>query len=301
MFRLNLKLLSIISALLLLTPAYSQVYSLPEPGSRLIGQRLQHEIKEGDYLHAISQQYNIGLIGLMASNPTVDPFLPLPGTIIELPTSMILPDTEYKGIVINLPELRLYYFPKNTNDVHVFPVGIGREGRKTPQMNSFVKSKIKDPVWIPTKATRDEYLKKYKTVLPQKMAAGERNPLGNYALRLGYGYSNYLIHGTNQNFGIGMRISAGCIRMNPDDIEWLYHNVATNEPVTIINKPVKFAVEPNGHYMLEVHSPLSSESLGDNLNTGEIMDKFQDKDRIDVMAVNKALLLHYGLPMKISI
>ena len=304
MFKLTLKQLSIlfiISTFLLLKPAHSQLYPLPESGSRLIGERLQYEIKQGDYLHAISQQYNIGLIALMASNPTVDPFLPLPGTILELPTSMILPDTEYKGIVINLPELRLYYFPKNGNDVHVFPVGIGREGRKTPQMNSFVKTKIKDPVWIPTAATRDEYLKKYKTVLPHSIEAGEQNPLGKYALRLGYGHGNYLIHGTNQNFGIGMRISAGCIRMNPDDIEWLYHNVAAYEPVTIINKPIKVTVEPNGHHILEVHSPLSSESLGDGLNAGDIMDNFQDKNRVDEMAVNKALLLHYGLPINISI
>lgn len=291
----------VIISLLLPELLYSQPYTLPESGSRLIGQRIQHKVEVGDYFHSISQDYNIGLIALMASNPTVDPFLPPPGTILELPTVMLLPDTAYKGIVINLPELRLYYFPKNTNKVHVFPVGIGREGRKTPQMNSFVKTKLKDPVWTPTATTRTEYLEKYKTVLPQIIRAGERNPLGSFALRLAYGQSDYLIHGTNQSFGIGMRISAGCIRMNPDDIEWLYNNVEINESVKIINTPIKFTIEPNGQQFLEVHSPLSSETLSGGFNVVDIINKLEDKNSIDKRAVKKALLLHYGLPVNVNI
>ncbi|QUM76508.1 L,D-transpeptidase family protein [Moritella sp. 24] len=287
--------------LLLTETVYSKSYPLPETNSRLIGHRTQHKVVVGDYFHSISKSYNIGMIALMASNPSVDPFLPPPDTILELPTYMLLPDAEYKGIVINLPELRLYYFPNNSDEVHVFPVGIGREGRKTPKMNSFIKTKLKDPVWTPTAKTRAEYLEKHKTVLPQIVQAGEHNPLGNFALQLAYGKSNYLIHGTNQNFGIGMRISAGCIRMNPEDIEWLYNNVTVNEPVKIINNSIKLALEPNGQLLLEVHSPLSSETPDKEVDSVDIMNQFSDRSRIDKNAVKEALLFHTGLPIDVTI
>lgn len=279
----------------------AQQYTLPSSGSRLIGEQIQHKVQVGDYFHSLSQHYNIGLIALMASNPSVDPFLPLPGTRLEIPTFMLLPDVAYQGIVINLPELRLYYFPKNTNEVHVFPVGIGREGRETPQMKSVVQSKLKDPVWTPTQTTRTEYLEKYKMVLPRVVPAGKHNPLGNFALRLAYGQRNYLIHGTNSDFGIGMRTSAGCIRMNPNDIEWLYNNVKVNEPVRIINRPIKFTLEPDGQNLLEVHSPLSSKELNRLGNTIEVINSLNDNNNVDSHAVKEALLLHYGLPINVNI
>ena len=300
----KLKVLSrpfVILCLLFAGSVNAQQYTLPSPGSRLIGERIEHKVQVGDYFHSLSQQYNIGLIALMASNPTVDPFLPLPGTRLDLPTLMLLPDVEHKGIVINLPELRLYYFPNNTNKVHVFPVGIGREGRETPQMNSFVKTKLKDPVWTPTPTTRAEYLEKYKMVLPRIVEAGKHNPLGSFALQLAYGQSNYLIHGTNTDFGIGMRISAGCIRMNPDDIEWLYNNIMVNETVRIINTPIKFTLEPNGQRFLEVHSPLSSEIWHNKESGSDVINQLREDNSVDKSAVNKAILMHYGLPINVNI
>jgi len=291
----------VILCLLLAECVSAQQYLLPESGSRLIGERVRHSVQKGDYFHSLSQQYNIGLIALMASNPTVDPFLPLPGTKLDLPTLMLLPDVERKGIVINLPELRLYYFPNDSNKVHVFPVGIGREGRETPQMNSFVKTKIKDPVWTPTPTTRAEYLDKYKMVLPRIVQAGKHNPLGSFALQLAHGHSNYLIHGTNKGFGIGMRVSAGCIRMNPDDIEWLYNNVKVNVPVRIINKPIKLALETNGQQLLEVHSPLSSELMDKEDSSFDVINQLKNNNLVDKAIVNKALQLHHGLPINISI
>lgn len=300
-FNLNVKVL-VALIIAFSTPAYALEYDLPKPGSRLIGERIIHKVQVGDYFHSLSEQYNIGLIALMASNPGIDPFLPTPGSKLELPTVMLLPDVERKGIVINLPELRLYYFPANTSKVYVFPVGIGREGRETPEMNSFVKTKLKDPTWTPTSSTRSEYLRKYKMVLPRRVSAGKYNPLGQFALQLAYGHSNYLIHGTNKGFGIGMRISAGCIRMNPDDIEWLYNNVQVNELVKVINTPIKFALEPNGQGWLEVHSPLSSEELtSEGRDTTELINQLENDNSIDRSAVDKALLLHYGVPINVNI
>ncbi len=282
---------------------WSAVFTLPEKGSRLIGENELYEVKTGDYFHAIAQFHNVGLLALMASNPGIDPFLPTPGIQLRIPSSMLLPDVGYRGIVINLPELRLYYFPQGTSKVYVFPIGIGRIGRGTPLMRTKVKARILNPSWTPNKRTREDYFAQHGHELPKVIPAGEDNPLGKHALQLAFGRSNYLIHGTNKNFGIGMRVSAGCIRMNPDDIAWLFEQVAIGESVRVINQPIKMSIEANGEHILEVHSPLSKDN-GEaeyNFKVVERVAKFVGKSSVDEQLVKKALLLHNGLPVKVDI
>ena len=134
----------------------ANVYSLPAQGGRLIGELQTHVVQKGDYFKTIAEQYNIGILELMETNPGVDPFLPTPGSQLVIPTQMLLPDVPRKGIVINLPELRLYYFPKNGREVHVFPVGIGRVGRETPEMTTKIKSRIPNPCLLYTSDAADE-------------------------------------------------------------------------------------------------------------------------------------------------
>ena len=259
------------------------MYPIPENGSRLIGSHELYKVRPGDYFHSIARFYNIGLIALMESNPGIDPLLPPLGAKLQIPIRMLLPDVPYRGIVINLPEFRLYYFPKGTNKVHVFPVGIGRIGRSTPVMQSRVMSKVKNPSWIPNARIRADHLAKYGKELPSIVPPGEDNPLGDYALQLEFGQNNYWIHGTNQNFGIGMRVSAGCIRMNPEDIAWLFEQITVDEEVRIINQPIKIATEPNGEKIVEVHSPLSenNEQTEYDLNKLDKIIKFNKQDKID--------------------
>ncbi|MDG2664378.1 L,D-transpeptidase family protein, partial [Vibrio parahaemolyticus] len=207
--------LSLVSGL-----SFAKMYELPEDGSRLIGRLENHVVQEGETMANIAKLYDVGMLGLMAANKGVDPFLPEEGHVLTIPTQLILPDVPYKGIVINLAELRLYYFPKGEDIVHVFPVGIGRIGRDTPVMTTRISQKRPNPTWTPPASIRAEY--KAKGIdLPAVVPAGPDNPLGMFALRLAYGNGEYLIHGTNKDFGIGMRVSAGCIRMDPSDIEWL--------------------------------------------------------------------------------
>ena len=293
----------IITTMLIPVPAAATAYPIPENGARLIGEHELYKVGPGDYFHSIARFYNIGLIALMESNPGIDPFLPPLGTKLQIPIRMLLPDVPYRGIVINLPEFRLYYFAKGTNKVHVFPVGIGRIDRPTPIMQSRVKSKVKNPSWKPNARIRADYLAKYGKELPHIVPAGEDNPLGEYALQLAFGDNDYYIHGTNQNFGIGMRVSAGCVRMNPEDIAWLFEQVTVNEEVRIINQPIKIAAEPNGEYILEVHSPLPA-TKGEkeyDLNTLDEIVKFNKQDEIDNNEVKKALLLHQGIPVNVDI
>ncbi|MEZ9594548.1 L,D-transpeptidase family protein [Shewanella sp. 10N.261.52.F9] len=282
--------------------SFANVYPIAQDGSRLVGELQQHVVQKGDYFQTISKQYNIGILELMQSNPGVDPFLPTPGTTLLIPTKMLLPDVPRKGVVINLAELRLYYFPKGGKEVHVFPVGIGRVGRETPEMVTKIKSRIPNPSWTPPASIRKEHLEERGEVLPRVVPAGPDNPLGKFAIQLSYGDGSYLIHGTNKDFGIGMRVSAGCIRLNPDDIEWLFDKVKYGEQVTIINETVKTSTEPDGRQLIEVHSPLSTADGGDNtvreMKRGVV--EFIGKDEVDYTKANDALLSQAGIPVNIQ-
>lgn len=158
--------------------------------------------------------------------------------------------------MVNLAELRLYYFVPDSNIVHIFPVGIGRIGRDTPEMETSISQKRPHPTWTPPQSIRDEHKAKGEE-LPAVVPAGPDNPLGDYALRLAYGNGEYLIHGTNKDFGIGLRVSSGCIRMEPKDIDWLFHHVNTGLKVKIINEPVKVTLEPDRSVYVEAHEPLT--------------------------------------------
>ncbi|PSW16000.1 peptidase [Photobacterium rosenbergii] len=232
-------------------------YQKPDADSKLVGVMEYYQVVRGDSLLDIANKYNIGLLQLMAANPGVDPFLPTPGSLLTVPMQLVLPNAKRQGIVINLAELRLYYFPKDSDRMYVFPIGIGRVGRETPKMTTSISQMIEDPTWTPTANIRKEYREKHNIELPAVVPAGPENPMGEYAMRLSYGSGQYLIHGTNKDFGIGMRVSSGCIRMNPWDVEWLFNQVGRGTRVQIINQPVKHTVEPDGSVYVEVHEPLS--------------------------------------------
>ncbi len=191
---------------------------------------------------------------MLEANPGVDPFLPQSGTRLVVPQQLILPDTVRKGIVVNVAEMRLYYYPPGSNTVEVFPIGIGQAGRETPRnWVTAVERKQEGPTWSPTPNTRREYAKEGKT-LPAFVPAGPDNPMGLYAIYIG---RLYAIHGTNSNFGIGLRVSQGCIRLRNHDIKYLFDNVPTGTRVQLIDQPVKVTTEPDGSRWVEVHEPLS--------------------------------------------
>ena len=191
---------------------------------------------------------------------------------------MLLPFISREGIVINLPELRLYYFSPEENKVHVFPVGIGREGLKTPLTSTLITEKRKDPIWRPTQEMQDRYFAEHGKYLAKEVPAGPNNPFGKYALRLGT--SEYLIHGSNKRFGIGMRASSGCVRMYDDDIEWLFNNIPLNTKVRIINQPVKMSYEQGDSQLIEIHQPLTDvEATKSNIILTKAVQRFVGTSR----------------------
>ncbi|WP_110456064.1 L,D-transpeptidase family protein [Shewanella algidipiscicola] len=291
--------------ILWLLPCYTlaNVYSLPTNGGRLIGELQTHVVQQGEFFKTIAAQYNVGILELMETNPGIDPFLPTPGTELTIPTLMLLPDVPRQGIVINLPELRLYYFPENGREVHVFPVGIGRVGRETPEMVTKIKSRIPNPSWTPPASIRADHLRERGEVLPRVVPAGPDNPLGQYAMQLSYGDGSYLIHGTNKDFGIGMRVSAGCIRLNPNDIEWLFNQSKYGDNVRVINQAVKISAEPDGRHIIEVHSPLSEsedETSNKVITLNSQMVQFISQDKVDRAKANDAILTQNGIPVLIT-
>jgi L,D-transpeptidase YcfS len=287
-----------------ITAANATEYPLPPANSRLIGEDTAYTVpNDGRPLEAIAADYKIGLLGMLEANPDVDPYLPSPGSVLTIPTQMLLPDTLREGIVINLAELRLYYYPKGQNKVIVYPIGIGQLGRETPAMTTAVSQKIPNPTWTPTANIRKHYLAD-GVVLPAVVPAGPDNPMGLFALRLAAGRGEYLIHGTNANFGIGMRVSSGCIRLRPDDIEALFSSVPKGTRVQIVNEPVKYAVEPDGKRYVEVHQPLSRVDSDDpqtmSIEISSSLQKFIDDSQTDAQVVQDTIVRRAGMPILVT-
>jgi L,D-transpeptidase ErfK/SrfK len=236
--------------------AFALTYPLPPEGSRLVGEPITITVPEGNTLplEAFAAQYELGLSNMLEANPGVDPFLPKAGTQLVIPQQLILPPTVREGIVVNVAEMRLYYYPPGTNTVEVLPIGIGQAGRETPRnWVTAVERKQEGPTWSPTANTRRAYAAEGKT-LPAFVPAGPDNPMGLYAIYIG---RLYAIHGTNSNFGIGLRVSQGCIRLRNNDIKYLFDTVPVGTRVQLIDQPVKETTEPDGSRWLEVHEPLS--------------------------------------------
>ncbi|MCM7620007.1 L,D-transpeptidase [Enterobacter vonholyi] len=236
--------------------AFAVTYTLPPEGSRLVGTPIIITVPEGNKLplEAFAAQYGQGLSNLLEANPGVDPFLPKSGTRLTIPQQLILPDTVREGIIVNAAEMRLYYYPPGGNTVEVLPIGIGQAGRETPRnWVTAVERKQEGPTWSPTPNTRRAYAAEGKT-LPAFVPAGPDNPMGLYAIYIG---RLYAIHGTNSNFGIGLRVSQGCIRLRNNDIKYLFDNVPVGTRVQLIDRPVKVTTEPDGSRWVEVHEPLS--------------------------------------------
>lgn len=281
------------------------VYLLPLDNSRLIGNNTTHTvIHDGGSLEAIADKYKIGLLAMLEANPSTDLWLPRPGTVLTIPSQMLLPDTLRKGIIINLAELRLYYYPKGGGTVIVYPIGIGQLGRNTPIMLTSISQKIINPTWTPTANIRKIYLKEQGIILPAVVPAGRKNPMGLYALRLAAGNGTYLIHGTNANFGIGMRVSSGCIRLRPDDIEALFNSVSVGTRVQVINEPIKVAEGPYGKRYLEVHQPLSHSEKDDPkklpISFNASIAKFVAHPATDLTVVKQVVERRSGMPVLVN-
>ncbi len=234
-------------------------FDLADEAQSVIGEPQVVFTRSQDTLSDLAREYGLGYDEIIAANPGVDPWLPGEGTAIVLPTQYVLPASNRSGVVLNIATRRLFYFPEpaegETPYVLTYPIGIGRVGWETPVGETTVVSKAKDPSWWPPASVRKEHAE-LGNPLPSIVPPGPDNPLGHRVLKLDM--PGYLIHGTNQPYGVGMRVSHGCVRLYPENIEYLYEHVDVGESVTIINEPYQFG-HRDGLLYFEAHAPLEDD------------------------------------------
>jgi L,D-transpeptidase ErfK/SrfK len=256
-----------------------------------------------DTLLEVARRFDLGYVELVAANPGIDPWLPGEGTEVILPTIHLLPDAKPEGIVINLGDMRLYYFEGPGQPPRSYPIGIGREGLLTPIGATEIVRKRKDPVWRPTPRMRAE-----DPTLPEVVLAGPDNPMGTRAMYLGW--SQYAIHGTNKPAGIGRRSSSGCIRMYPEDAEELYDLVEVGTKVTVVDQPIKLGWI-NGEIFMDAHS---TQTQSDQIEIsgqfeprlpGSVVDRVvafaeEEAHRLDWSRIRQAVMERRGYPIRIT-
>lgn len=288
-------------------PAPVEQHVLPKPESDLVGRIRSATVRDEETLLDIAREQGIGQEEILNANPDVDRWLPTPGTEVIIPGRRLLPDAARKGIVINLPEYRLYYFPEparksGPREVITVPISVGRMDWKTPLGLTRITGKQKNPSWTPPASIRAEH-EADGDVLPRVVPPGPDNPLGAYALRLGI--PGYLIHGTDKEFGVGMRVTHGCMRLLPEHIEALFRLAPVGTPVRLMNQPIKLGWGPDALY-LEVHPPLEEDDRPVELLIAETLDEIRLRLStrpdlaLDEVMVSIAIIEKSGLPVPIT-
>ncbi len=280
-------------------------YPLSPADDDLIGEIQNVQARADDTLLDIARRYDLGQDEILLANPDVDRWMPGEGAEVVLPTRFILPRADRKGVVLNLPEMRLYYFTRSEllsePQVISYPVSVGRMDWNTPLGMATIARKDRDPAWYPPESLKLEAIEKGDP-LPDVVPPGPENPLGRYALRLSI--PGYLIHSTNKPFGVGMRVTHGCVRMYPEDIEEFFPLVPVRTMVQLVNQPVKLGWQ-NKTLFLEVH-PLMEEDQEKNQDLSctaykMILDTIENKDAIlDIKSIKKALEEKNGIPVPIT-
>ena len=276
------------------------------PESDMIGELRQVAAAHEDTLLDLARDNGLGYVEMIAANRGIDPWVPGESTAVVLPTAHILPDAERQGLVVNLGEHRLYYFGPPGSEPVTFPLGVGREGWGTPLGTTEIVRKKERPTWYPPESIRAE-----KPHLPKVVPPGPSNPLGSHALY--FGWPKYLIHGTNMPWGVGRRVSHGCIRLYPEDIERLFEIVPIGTPVAVIDQPIKIGWF-DGELYVEAHPDAAQ---ADELeSTGRITSADADshadalyriktragsaQDRLDWSLIRKALEERSGVPVRVT-
>jgi L,D-transpeptidase ErfK/SrfK len=283
--------------------ARADTVPLPPSDVDLIGQVQVVTARHEDTLLDIARRGGLGYTEIKMANRGVDPWMPGEGTQVVLPTQHILPMAPREGIVINIPEMRLYYYlPARGGipQVESYPISIGRYDWRSPLGVTQITQKVPNPTWTPPESIRIEHAAK-GDILPPVVPAGPDNPLGQFALRLGV--PGYLIHGTNKPYGIGMRVTHGCLRLYPEDIATLFNQVTPGVKVNFVSQPYKIG-QAFGVTYLEVHHPLKEEKGRREGALGEIARLLANRGvataDVDWVAVRRELAKPTGIPVPIT-
>ncbi len=268
--------------------ARASLYPLPTDGSSVIGADTNVTTVYEDTLPDLAHRYSLGYYEIIRANPGLDVWIPGAGKQVTLPGRHILPAGPREGIVVNLPEHRLYYFPRPQGHEHpiviTYPVSIGKMDWHTPLGETHVIAKIVHPAWYPPESIRKEHAAN-DDPLPKLVPPGPNNPLGDYALRLGAGRGEYMIHGTNNPTAVGMAVTHGCIRMYPEDVAALFALIPVGTKVRLVNEPLKIAWV-DGQLYLEAHPPVDEEGQSVEPNLQQLSQRLQEVLGNDTAAIH---------------
>ncbi len=279
-----------LTLILILLPfgSIAEVYELPPPGNDVIGAVTIVRARADDTLIDIARRHGLGYEDIVRANPQVDTWLPGEGTEVVLPTRYVLPPVERRGLILNLAEYRLYYFPEPRDGeaavVMTYPMSIGRMDWETPLGLTSIVAKATNPTWYPPASVIAEHAAD-GDLLPRVVPPGPQNPLGKHAMRLGL--PGYLIHGTNRPAGVGMRVTHGCIRLFPEDIGFLFGEIGIDTPVRIINTPVKIGWDGDVlivevHQVLETMPPVAADEVEDG-DTETVVEPSLSRDKLTLL------------------
>jgi L,D-transpeptidase ErfK/SrfK len=282
-------------------PVKAYFFSLDRSNlSTLIGQARSYTFAKGDTLYDVARHLGLGINGITEAFPALDVWLPTEGETLEFPTSWLLPDSDYQGIVVNIPEMRVYYFPKHREHLRTvitYPVGLGRDDWHTPTGRFTVTEKTVDPDWVIPESIRAEHIRDRGD--PRKAIAGgdPANPLGHYRMRLSLPL--YGIHGTNVPWGVGMQVSHGCVRLYPEDIKPLFTIVPVGTPGEFVYQPVKIGAR-DGEIYVEVHADIYQVGFDYMEAATRQLEDRAWSSRVDWARLTDALQLKRGVPTRIS-
>lgn len=284
------------------TPSYALVFPFPSKDVEVVGELQEVQTRAGDTFEKLAQRYDVGFHELAESNPRINPFKAMSkGVKILIPSQFILPPGPKSGVVVNLAELRLYHYLPENGTVATYPVGVGKVNWATPLTKTYVVRKQKDPDWhVPASIARAAREKGVE--LPDVVPAGPENPLGGYAIYLGI--RGYLIHGTTVPEGVGKRVSHGCIRMFPEDIEELFYRVPKGTKVRIIHQHAHAGWVGN-QLFLEVHKPLKEHTRSKQAMQREVTEIVYNAagkywKQVDWDAVKRTIRRARGVPVQIA-
>ncbi len=272
------------------------------PTDTVIGQVRAYRIRKGDTLIDLARYYDLGYNELVDANPGIDPWVPPVGAMIILPTAWVLPCCTYEGVVVNIPEMRLFYYrrspdDKNTTIVYTYPVGLGRDDWRTPSGKFKIRGKTVNPQWNIPESIRAEHIKERgdpRTFIP---GGDPENPLGKYRLELTLPL--YGIHGTDIPWGVGMQVSHGCVRLYPEDIERLFPLVPVGAPGEFLYQPVKIGVRAGAVYA-EIHKDIYGYAPALFREATTVIDRAGVGARVDQQRLLEALEDPSGIPLRVS-
>lgn len=266
--------------------------------STVIGALQGYTIAEGDTLLDVGRYFDLGYNEMMAANPGVDPWLPPPGEVVVIPKEFVLPDSEGPGLVVNIPEMRLYYFRgSGSRLVTTHPVGLGRDDWRTPQGSFRVRGKTENPTWVIPDSIRAEHIRERGDARASIPGGDPDNPLGAYRLELTL--PMYALHGSNMPWGVGMQVSHGCIRLYNEDIAQLFREAPVGTPGEFVYQPVKLGMR-DGLIYVEVHPDIYNLRPAPESDAERLLGRHGWADQIDRQRLRKALADQTGLPFMIS-